>query len=63
VSKIIDSASEAGETEIWLAFSKDCEYLEKSKYDQLMKGYDEINRMLFGMVRKPDRFILVSSGK
>jgi four helix bundle protein len=58
VSKIIDSASEAGETEVWLDFSKDCRYLEKQKYDQLMKGYDEVNRMLFGMVRKPGRFIL-----
>jgi four helix bundle protein len=63
VSKIIDSASEAGETEVWLDFSKDCGYLEKSKYDQLMNGYDEVNRMLFGMVRKPDRFILIPSGK
>jgi four helix bundle protein len=63
ISRIIDSASEAGETEVWLDFSKDCGYLEKPKYDQLMKGYDEVNRMLFGMVRKPDRFILISSGK
>lgn len=63
VSKIIDSASEAGETEVWLDFSKDCKYLERSKYDQLMKGYDEVNRMLFGMARKPERFIWVTSGK
>ena len=63
VSKIIDSASEAGETEVWLDFSKDCNYLERSKYDQLMKGYDEVNRMLFGMARKPDRFIWITSGK
>ena len=27
VSKTIDSASEAGETEVWLDFSKDCGYL------------------------------------
>lgn len=63
VSKIIDSASEAGETEVWLDFSKDCKYLERSKYDQLMKVYDEVNRMLFGMARKPERFIWVTSGK
>ena len=63
VSKIIDSASEAGEIEVWLDFSKDCKYLERSKYDQLMKGYDEVNRMLFGMARKPDRFIWITSGK
>lgn len=61
ITRIIDSASEAGETEVWLDFSKDCGYLKKPKYDQLMKGYDEVNRMLFGMVRKPDRFILIPS--
>ena len=61
ITRIIDSASEAGETEVWLDFSKDCGYLEKPTYDQLMKGYDEVNRMLFGMVRKPDRFILIPS--
>ena len=58
ISKTIDSASEAAETEVWLDFSKDCGYLDKSKYSELMESYDEVNRMLFGMVIKPDRFIL-----
>jgi len=58
ISKTIDSASEAAETEVWLDFSKDCGYLDRTKYNQLMEGYDEVNRMLFGMVIKPDRFIL-----
>ena len=58
ISKTIDSASEAAETEVWLDFSKDCGYLDRTKYNQLMEGYDEFNRMLFGMVIKPDRFIL-----
>ena len=58
ISKTIDSASEAAETEVWLDFSKDCGYLDKSKYNELMEGYDEVNKMLFGMVIKPDRFIL-----
>ena len=58
ISKTIDSASEAAETEVWLDFSQDCGYLDRAKYNQLMEGYDEVNRMLFGMVIKPDRFIL-----
>ena len=59
-TRIIDSASEAGETEVWLDFSKDCGYLDESKYNQFMVGYDEVNRMLFGMIKRPDRFILTS---
>lgn len=58
VNKIVDAAGEAGETEVWLEFSKDTGYLAKEKYDELVSGYDEVNRMLFGMVEKPDRFIL-----
>lgn len=58
ISKIIDAAGEAGETEVWLDFAKDTGYLVKEKYDELVSGYDEVNRMLYGMVGKPDRFIL-----
>ena len=59
-TRIIDSASESGETEVWLDFSKDCGYLDELKYHQLMAGYDEVNRMLFGMIKRPERFILTS---
>jgi four helix bundle protein len=58
VSRIIDAASEAGETEVWLNFSKDCAYMTVETHERLMGGYDEVNRMLFAMVNKPDRFLL-----
>jgi four helix bundle protein len=58
ISKVIDAAGEAGETEVWIDFSKDTGYLAKEKYNELVSGYDEVNRMLYGMVEKPDRFIL-----
>ena len=57
VSKLIDAAGEAGETEVWLDFSLDCGYLSKNKYDYFVNGYDEINRMLYGMMEKSDKFI------
>jgi four helix bundle protein len=58
VSKIVDAAGEAGETEVWLDFAKDTGYLVEEKYNELASGYDEVNRMLYAMVEKPDRFIL-----
>lgn len=58
ISKIIDAAGEAGETQVWLNFSLDCGYMAKEKCDYFIEGYDEINRMLFGMVEKPDRFVM-----
>jgi len=56
ISKIIDATGEAGETEVWLEMSKDAGYITKEKYDNLVLGYDEINRMLNGMVEKPEKF-------
>ena len=56
VTRIIDAAGEAGETEVWLNFSLDCGYINKEKYDYFIEGYDEVSRMLFGMIAKPEKF-------
>ena len=56
VSKIIDAAGEAGETEVWLDISKDTGYVSQEQYQNLMDGYSEVNRMLYGMIQKHDKF-------
>ena len=56
ISKLIDCAGEAGETEVWLDFSKDFGYLNENKYSELIDKYDEVNRMLYGMMDKSDKF-------
>ena len=56
ISKLIDCTGEAGETEVWLDFSKDFGYLRDDQYQQLMQRYDEVNRMLYGMIDKADKF-------
>ena len=56
ISKLIDCAGEAGETEVWLDFSKDFEYLNETKYHELINRYAEVNRMLYGMINKADKF-------
>jgi len=58
VSKIADAFGEAGETEVWLDFSKDSGYLQIEKYEELVSGYDEVNRMLHGMIEKPEKFCI-----
>ncbi len=47
---------EAGETEVWLDFSRDFGYLDDNKYQEFMNKYDEVNRMLYGMIDKADKF-------
>jgi four helix bundle protein len=53
---LVDCSGEAGETEVWLDLSKDLGYLQKSKYDDLIEKYDEVSRMLTGMIDKADKF-------
>ena len=58
ISKLVDCASEAGETEVWLDFSKDFGYLDEDedKYKDFINRYDEVNRMLYGMIDKANKF-------
>ena len=51
----------AGETEVWLDIAKDARYLSIEKYQKLSENYDEVNRMLFGMTEKPERFCMKAS--
>jgi four helix bundle protein len=56
ISKIMDAAGEAGETEVWLDVSKDAGYLSAEIYKKFMGGYDEVNRMIYGMMDKHEKF-------
>lgn len=56
ISKLIDCSGEAGETEVWLDFSKDFGYIDEEISQQLLNGYDEVGRMLTGMIDKAGKF-------
>jgi four helix bundle protein len=56
VSKMADADGEATETQVWLAFARECGYLSTEKETQLITGYEEIGRMLGGMIAHPERF-------
>ena len=56
IHKLTDSSGEASETEVWLDFSIYLEYLELSKYHELIKKYNEVGKMLTGMIDKADKF-------
>lgn len=61
VSNIIDAAGEAGETEVWIDVSKDAGYLPFEQHEKLIAGYDEVNRMLYGMIDKQKKVTIRSS--
>ena len=51
-----DSDAEAAETQVILDFARDCGYPANDNYSQLTSGYQEVGRMLQGMIDRPDSF-------
>ena len=56
VSKLTDCDAEATETQVWIDFAFDCGYLSKENRDRLTCGYEEVGKMLAGMIADPDKF-------
>ena len=56
VSKMADADGEATETQVWLDFAYECGYLSQVRQLDLRKGYEEVGRMLGGMIAHPERF-------
>lgn len=57
VNKLADADGEAAETQVWLDFALDCEYLSREKHDELFGKYEEIGKMLGTMMSMPEKFI------
>jgi four helix bundle protein len=56
VSKMADANGEATETQVWIDFAAECGYLSTERQAELRSAYEEIGRMLGGMIAHPERF-------
>jgi four helix bundle protein len=56
VSKLADADGECAETQVWIDNSRDCGYIDAGLAADLSAGYEEVGRMLGGMIRHPERF-------
>lgn len=56
VNKLTDSPGEEYETETWLDYSKDCNYITSEKHQELMNGYDEVRKMLISIINNPEKW-------
>src|SRR5467141_293217 len=56
VSKLTECDGEATETQVWLDFALDCGYMSQKDHDRLTQGYEEVGKMLSGMMANPKRF-------
>jgi four helix bundle protein len=58
ISKLTDCDAEASETQVWLDFAHDCGYLARENRDRLASGYEEVGKMLAGMMANPEKFLV-----
>ena len=56
VSKLADADGECAETQVWIDYSRDCGYMTATVAAELTAGYEEVGRMLGGMIAHPERF-------
>jgi four helix bundle protein len=56
VSKLSDAESESAETQVWLDFALECEYIKKGTYGDLYQKYDHILGKLVNMAQHPDKW-------
>jgi len=57
ISKLSDAETENSETEVWLDFSKDCNYITASEYDELIFLNTEVGKLIWFMINNSDKFI------
>ena len=58
ISKLTDCDGENAETDTSLDFALACGYLSQQAHHELTEANTEITRMLNGMIRSPEKFVL-----
>jgi four helix bundle protein len=56
VSKMSDADGEGTETQVWIDFAEACGYISKELQRRWREGYEEVGRMLGGMMAHPEHF-------
>lgn len=56
ISKLTDSDAENSETNTWLQFSLECQYISKETFDRLNIKNLEVGRLIDYMINNPSKF-------
>ena len=56
VSKLSDCEAETAETQVWLDFALECEYIDNEFYNEIYKQYDMVLGMLVKMIVEPEKW-------
>jgi four helix bundle protein len=60
ISKLSDSEAEATETQVWLQFSVECDYISREVGAELYTEYDAILGMLVDLITHPEEWCFES---
>lgn len=56
VSKMSDADGEATETRVWVDFAESCGYISRQRHAAWIAGYEEVGRILGGIISHPETF-------
>ncbi len=56
IAKLSDSEGEAAETQVWLDYALNCNYIDKQTHEILNDKYDHIIAMIITMSSKPENW-------
>jgi len=56
ISKLSDSEGECAETQTWLDFARDCEYINSVTCDKINQEYEHVIGMLVNMIKSPEKW-------
>jgi four helix bundle protein len=56
ISKLNDCETENTETQVWLDFSHDCNYITEEEHKLLTAKNDEIGKLVWYMINNPEKF-------
>ncbi len=57
ISKTSDADMENSETQVWLQFALECNYLSRIIFDELMNLSEEIGKLLNHMIENPKSYL------
>ena len=58
ISKLSDAETEAAETQVWLEFARECDYLDDESFAQLDAEYEAVIRSLVHMINHPETWVI-----
>lgn len=58
IAKLSDAEAEAAETEVWLDFAVECEYLDRRTAASLVECYEKILSQLVTMIQQPGKWVI-----